>query len=133
MKRILLDTGPWVAFIDRNDSHHAWAKAAIDELHPPLVTCEAVVAEACFLTGGARSVVLEMLATGAVEIDFSLGLALEQVRKLMSKYSDVPMSFADACLVQMANVQASRVLTVDSDFRIYRTGRRALELIAPFA
>jgi len=48
---------------------------------------------------------------------------------------DRPMSLADACLVRMAELyDEAAVLTLDSDFTIYRkNGRQVIPLIAPFA
>jgi predicted nucleic acid-binding protein len=59
--------------------------------------------------------------------------AVERTRILMAKYSDVPMSLADASLVSMAELRnLRRVFTLDSDFSVYRfRGRRTFELIPP--
>jgi len=46
---LLLDTGPWVALLCRNDTHHNWANQQFRVLTPPLLSCEVVVAETCFL------------------------------------------------------------------------------------
>lgn len=46
---VLLDTGPWVALLSRNDTHHRWALKQFRRLPPPFLSCEAVVAETCFL------------------------------------------------------------------------------------
>ena len=51
----------------------------------------------------------------------------------MVKYADVPMSFADGCLVCMAEQTDSTIFTLDSDFRVYRRRRnQPLQLVAPF-
>jgi predicted nucleic acid-binding protein len=118
------------------DQNHRWVRAVIDEIEPPLFTCEAVLSEACFLvrhlTGG-RDAVLGLIARGAVEISFELAPEVERVRKLMQRFASVPMSLADACLVRMAEIDPnSRVLTLDGDFRIYRRNRRQpVALISP--
>ena len=49
MTRIVVDTGPLVALLNRRDRHHAWIREVLDTLQPPISTCEAVVSEACFL------------------------------------------------------------------------------------
>ncbi len=49
MTEILADTGPLVAYLDRSDRDHAWAKETFMRLTRPLLTCEAVIAEALFL------------------------------------------------------------------------------------
>jgi len=89
----------------------------------PLLTCEAVVSETCFLVRHARggpSAVLELLSRGALRIAFQLEDNVSAVR-LMARYARVPMSLADACLVHMADeLNTGRILTLDDDFAIYR-------------
>ena len=62
------------------------------------------------------------------------GAAQPRIFALMEKYGQVPMSYADACLLWLAETHArSRVFTVDSDFDIYRLDRvRRVPMIAPF-
>ena len=137
MKRaVILDTGPLVGLVDARDRDHEWCVAQWSQIEPPLLTCESVISEACFLlaqtrTGGAP--VLEMLARKALTSSFRLEEHVRPVRALMRKYADVPMSVADACLVRMAETTAhSTVLTLDRDFRIYRKhGRQVIPLLTP--
>ena len=90
----------------------------------PLLTCEAVLAEACFLSQrmlGTTRAVYEFVETGAVEITFNLSEEFESVKSLALRYQNVPMSLADACLVRMSEIyENSIVFTTDGDFRIYR-------------
>ncbi len=92
--------------------------------------------EACHLLreqpGGER-VVLDVIRRGAVEIDFALRDELVPVQQLRTRYADVPMDLADACLVRMVELSSgSAVLTLDSDFSIYRMhGRRVIPTISP--
>jgi predicted nucleic acid-binding protein len=128
VKRVIVDTGPLVALLNANEKHHASVRDALDAIEPPLWTCEAVITEACFLVrrleGGAAAV-FDLISRGIVRVDFRLTAEIEPVRKLMAKYASVPMSLADACLVRMTEIhQSSRVLTLDSDFRIYRRNLR---------
>ena len=58
IKPVLLDTGPLVAFLNRNDDAHEWAVARFKEIEPRFLTCEAVVSETIHLLQG-RAVVLE--------------------------------------------------------------------------
>ncbi len=67
---VYLDTGPWVAYLSARDRHHAWARETLDALSPPLLTCEAVVSETCFLLGRHRAAALKLLETGAVRLGF---------------------------------------------------------------
>lgn len=135
-QQVLLDTGPLVAFLDRKDRYHDWSLAVWDEIQPPLLTCESVLSEACFLlreSEGDETAVLELVERGVVGIKFDLETELSSVRRLLARYRDVPMSLADGCLVRMSELLArSALLTVDSDFRIYRkSGRQVIPLIAP--
>ncbi len=135
---VIVDTGPLVAMLVARDRHHAWSTTVLGEIEPPLLTCEAVLSEACFLVrslAGGRDAVLGLLARKIVAIGFELAPEFERVRRLMQRYASVPMSLADACLVRMAQVQqGSRILTLDGDFRIYRrNARQALALISPWA
>lgn len=134
--RILLDTGPLVALLNRRDHHHAWVKAQLRELDSPLDTCEAVLSEACFLlrhVPEGPEAVLALVTRGLVRVSFSLQDEAKAVERLMQRYADVPIALADACMVRLAELhEPSLVLTLDSDFRIYRKhGRRALPLLLP--
>jgi uncharacterized protein len=133
---VILDTGPLVALVDGRDQDHAWSVAQWREIEPPLLTCESVISEACFLLAPTRAggaPVLEMLARGALRVAFRMDEHVRTVRTLMRKYSDVPMSVADACLVRMAEeTPRAVVLTLDRDFRRYRKhGRHVIPLLSP--
>lgn len=128
MSRIVVDTGPLVALLNRADRHHAWVREVLGSVEPPIFTCEAVVSEACFLLSRVRDgqdAVLQLLSNGVLTLDFRLGTEIDAVRGLMRKFSSVPMSLADACLVRMTELEPRvRILTLDSDFRVYRRNRR---------
>jgi predicted nucleic acid-binding protein len=130
--------GPLVAALNRQDGHHAWARAAMAELPPPLATCEAVLAEATFLLRhipNGRENVVALLSRRHVTIRFRLSDEADAVGRLLARYASVPMSLADACLVRMAELDPEiTVLTLDSDFHIYRKhGRQAIKTITPSA
>lgn len=136
MTRILLDTGPLVAFVNRKDQFHGWATETFGSLDPPLWTCESVLSEACFVLRrfeGGPEAVLALVAREIVVPTFALGEEATAVAALMTKYADVPMALADACLVRMTELEReTAVLTLDGDFRIYRRNRREpIPLIAP--
>lgn len=123
-KVILIDTGSLIAVLFRRDQFHTWAVREISQMPAPLLTCEAVLAETCFLAQrmlGTGQTVYNFVKTGAVEIGFSLSEEFESVKDLAGRYQNVPMSLADACLVRMSEIyENSIVFTTDSDFRIYR-------------
>ena len=134
--RILLDTGPLVALLNRRDNYHAWSRICFAEAAAPLLTCEAVLSEACFLLRAlpkGPQTVLDLLRRGVVAIPFRLEEEATRIAKLLERYASVPMSLADACLVRMAEQHAqSVVMTLDGDFRVYRRhGRQVIPTIMP--
>lgn len=133
---VVVDTGPIVASLDADEANHAWAVNRLEELRPPLLTCEAVLTEATYLVAraGARpSVVVDLVTRGMLAVVNVLEQEADAVSRLMRRYASVPMSLADACLVRIAERTANAtVLTLDSDFRVYRQkGRRLIPLITP--
>lgn len=128
MTVLLVDTGPLVALLDRRDRYHGWVRDMLDAVRPPLLTCEPVVTEAFFVLqrlSGGREAVLDLLTKQIVACEFRLQTEIASIRSLMRKFADVPMSLADACLVRMTELDArSAILTLDSDFRVYRRNRR---------
>ena len=138
MTPILLDTSAIVGWLDRRDKSHANCVAALSGLRPPLVTCEAVVVESCFLLQplyGAAERVLENIANGTFQIPFRLGDCAAQIREILRKYQDTPADLADACLIHMANeLGTGDILTLDSDFAYYRWQRnRRFRLLIPLS
>jgi predicted nucleic acid-binding protein len=133
---IIIDTSALVALINPNDPHHQWAVEQWSKTYPPVLTCEAVISETCFLLRRVHLIeaVFGMIETQAIAIDFNLQRETFNIRQLMKRYESVPMSFADACLVRMSEKWVnSAVFTLDSDFSIYRRDRNNLiPLIAPF-
>ena len=130
------DTGPLVAVLNANDEHHAWAREVFGRLSPPLFTCEAVLSEAQFLLqerGGDPLAVLVWVRQGVIELAFEAAKEIERLLALQRAYRNLPMDFADACLVRMTEIhERSSVLTTDSHFRIYRrNGRQIIPLRAP--
>ena len=127
MTPALLDTGCIVALLDRSEQHHRHCAAVVAGLTAPLLTCEAVIAEACYLlrgVAGAAEAVLQNVGRGVFLLPYHLRENAASVIKLLKKYADVPMDFADACLVDMATVyRTGRILTLDRDFLVYRWGR----------
>ena len=133
---VLLDAGPLAALVNPRDQWHEWVRSQFGEIVPPLVTCESAISEACFLarrTHGGVDGVLGLVDRGVVELGFTLKEDFGEVAALMRRYSNVPMSLADACLVRMSElVPNCTVFTLDSDFRIYRRHKRqTIPLLIP--
>lgn len=125
---VLIDTGPLVAFLNHRDHYHMWASDQLARMTPPLLTCEAVISETCFLLRFLPSgsiAVLELINRGLLQMPFRLSDENVRIKALMMRYANVPMSLADACLVRMAEqYPGSPLFTCDSDFSIYRKNRR---------
>ena len=133
---VVVDTGPIIALLDADEAQHGWTVSRLEELHPPLLTCEAVLTEASYLIAraGARpSVVIDLVTRGMLTVFSLLDNEADAISRLMRRYASVPMSLADACLVRITELTANAtVLTLDSDFRIYRQkGRRLIPLLMP--
>jgi predicted nucleic acid-binding protein len=120
----LLDTGPLVSFLASGLRHHAWTVEQWKRLRPPLLTCEPVLTEAVFLLkreGRDADAVFALLERGVIRIAFSVQEEQADLRALMHRYRNRPMSLADACLVRLSEIHsAGEIFTLDSDFRIYR-------------
>jgi predicted nucleic acid-binding protein len=134
---VLADTGPLVAALRKRDRYHAWARAQLAARLAPLATCEAVLSEAFFLlqgVSGGHAALAAMIDRGLLEVRFDFHDEHEATLRLLRKYSDTPMGFADACLVRMSEMhRSSQVLTLDRDFEAYRrNGRERIPLIAPW-
>ena len=133
-RNILIDAGFIVALLSKGDACHPWAAGLATDFSPPWSTCEAALSEAYHLLGERGAVALsELLRRRALAIAFELAEHLDSVTKLIEKYSNVPMSLADACLVRMTEILADPVvLTTDDDFRIYRRhSRQVVPSITP--
>jgi uncharacterized protein len=136
METFLTDSGPLVALLDRSDQYHEWAAEQFSQFSAPLLTCEGSITEATHLLADAGVEswgVLELLERGIIAIEFDLPIHQSRVLSLMKKYADTPMDFVDACLVAMTEQRRDcKLLTLDSDFRIYRRfERQTIPLISP--
>ncbi len=135
-RSVILDTSALIAFVRKQDRYHPWAVKAWQNIIPSMLTCESVISEVCFLlrneTIGLEAV-FDMLKSNVINVPFSFNEEVTNVHSLMSRYNSVPMSFADACLVRMSElVVGSSIITLDSDFRIYRQHRdREIPVIMP--
>ncbi|HEX4599694.1 MAG TPA: PIN domain-containing protein [Burkholderiaceae bacterium] len=136
MTRIIVDTGPLVAYFNRRDRHHRWVVDQMAALSPPLVTCEPVVTEACFLIhrgGGRPADLIRKVVQRNLEIGMRLAEDASAIESLMQRYADTPMSVADACLVRLTEcLPDCRLFTLDADFEHYRrNGRQVIPLLRP--
>lgn len=136
MTSTIIDTGPLVAYVNGRDRWHAWAVEQMRALVPPLVTCEPVLTEACFLVqraGGRPADLVGKVRQGVLVIGLDVAGEAKAIESLMQRYADTPMSLADACLVRLSELLADcRLFTLDSDFEHYRrNGRQTIPLLRP--
>jgi predicted nucleic acid-binding protein len=130
--RIILDTGPLAALMNKRDTWHEWARETFETIAPPLWTCEAVLTEACHLTGKPAEI-MSKVSSGVLRVGLQLGQDSDRLERLLRQYAP-RMDLADACVVRMSERYAScKVLTLDRrDFSVYRrNGRHAIPLMAP--
>jgi predicted nucleic acid-binding protein len=137
VKNWIADTGPLIALLEKEEKYHEWTVEMVRSAPQPLLTCEAVVTEACFILKRQRrdpNDLLIMAERGFFRVAFDFNREQAAIRQLLVTYADLPMSFADACLVRMSELNAeSAVWTLDRDFRVYRRHRRSsIPLISPF-
>jgi predicted nucleic acid-binding protein len=133
---ILLDTGPLVAALDRSDQWHTACAAAVEELVTRCITTEAVVTEACHLVSRGRaraSLVIDFLLAADVPVLALDAGALRHAARLMDRYAAVPMDFADASLVVLAQaLDLSTTLSTDRrGFSAYRATRAGAFRLLP--
>jgi predicted nucleic acid-binding protein len=131
---VIADASFLIALLNGRDANNAWAAAQARRLQFPWLSCESALSEAFHLlqAPGAKKLA-ELLHRGAVVPSFHLKGEVNPVLELLSKYADVPMSFADACLVRMTETMPEPLLlTTDTDFRIYRRhSRQAIPCAMP--
>lgn len=137
MSEWIIDTGPLVALLVGDDHWHAWAVEQSKEAPPFVYTCEGVVSEVLFLLkrdGHEADDLFSLVEVGFLRVDLDFHEEYVRVRELMRRYRDRPMSYADACLVRMAELHSrATIWTLDRDFQTYRMHRRrALSLKTPW-
>ena len=129
----IADTGFLVAFARRADQHHDWAVRVAEHVTPPLLTCEAVLAETAFHLQD-TGIVLAMIRDGLIEVAFDCRDHWPQLEALAARYVDRRPDLADLCLIRLSELHPRHsVITVDrEDFKIYRRNKReTLPIICP--
>jgi hypothetical protein len=129
----IADTGFLVAFANRNDDFHDWAVGLAGQVVQPLLTCEAVLAEAAFHLQSV-TLVFEMIDAQLITLAFDVNDHLSRLYALAARYADRHPDLADLCLIRMSELFPQHpVVTVDkADFSVYRRHRRELiPLICP--
>ena len=131
--KAIADTGFIVAFLNRSDRYHDWAREIGKGISEPLLTCEAVLAETAFQVESVGRV-LALLQDGFLRTAFELTTNIDEVVALAERYRDRTPDLADLCLIRMSELYDNLpVLTVDEkDFRVYRrNGRDVIPIVCP--
>ena len=132
----ILDTGPWVALIDRSESRHAECVQWLKDFSGRLYSTEAVLTEVLYLLNFsiiAQCAALDFILESVVEIVPANTKSLKKTKSLMKKYADLPMDFADATLVCLAtDAGIQNIVTFDKkDFAIYKLSKTKSFTIIP--
>ena len=131
--RGIADTGFLVAFANRADRHHGWAVGLAEDLSEPMLTCEAVLAEAAFHLQDMH-LVLSMVTDGLVTPRFNVPEQLPHLLALAKRFEDRRPDLADLCLIRMSELHPRHVVvTTDrTNFRVYRRNKReVIPLVCP--
>jgi predicted nucleic acid-binding protein len=130
MKKTLIDSGPLIALFDRNDKYHLASIDFIKNNSTELVTTLASVTETLHLLDFNKNAQIDFLGwmnVGAITLEPITSYDLQRIKELTIKYSDLPMDFADACLVFLGEkLNINTIATIDRNFDIYRLkGKKA--------
>ena len=131
--RVIMDTGPWVALIDRSESRHKECVDWFKEFRGEIYSSEAVLTEVLHLLNfsfSAQSAALDFVLSGALTLVPSSVESLLTVKRLMEKYQDLPMDFADGSLVCIAqDLGIYNAVTFDKKhFALYRIGKKSFSV-----
>ena len=127
---VIMDTGPWVALVDRSESRHGECVEWLKQFEGEIFTSEAVLTEVLYLlnfSSKAQSAAFDFILTGAIVLVPSSIESLKMAKRLIGKYQDLPMDFADATLVSLEHdLSIDHIVTFDKkDFGIYRLHKNA--------
>lgn len=130
MRKCLIDAGPLIALFDKSDDYHGRILEFMQKFEGRLVTTWAVITEVLYMLDFNVQVQVDFLrwiGRGALEIpEFSLD-HISRIIELSQKYSDIPMDFADATLIVLSEIEKiNEIITIDSDFHIYRNIRKEM-------
>ena len=129
MAAVLVDAGALIALLDRSDRHHQTCVAALANITEPLLSVWPAITEAMHLladTPRGQDALFDMVDDGAIRLADLDDADLRRMKALMQKYRSLPMDFADAALVRVAERdKLRRILTFDRHFTVYALPGRA--------
>lgn len=125
--KAIADTGFLVAFVNRNDRYHEWARQLAVQVTRPLLTCDAVLAETAFHLENS-AIALALVSGGLVVPALDILDQLPRLAQIAERYANRKPDLADVCLIRLSELYPEHsVITVDvEDFRIYRRNRREM-------
>ncbi len=130
MKNTLIDAGPLIALFNKNDKYHEKIKEFIKNYTGLLTTSWPVITEVCHMLDfntGAQIDFLKWIQLGGLKVEDIKTEEIDKIIKLSEKYSDIPMDLADATLVVISErLGIKEIITIDSDYCIYRTTEREM-------
>ena len=114
---ITLDTSGLFALLNRGDANHERVKNALFGDRGPYLVPAGVLAEISYMVEERLSVeALDSLLSDLESGGFTLECGEEdfgRIRELVRRYADLPLGFADACVIACAERNGGRVLTLD--------------------
>ncbi len=124
LNSILIDAGPLIALFDSSERHHRKIRAFLKANPYRFVSTIAVFTEVChmldFNVNAQRDFYEWVMCKGVIIGDINQN-DMPRIVELTGKYSDIPMDFADATLVIVAEKTGIReIISLDKDFDIYR-------------
>ena len=135
MRDVLVDAGALIALLDRDDAEHDWSVETLKRIHDPLATVWPALTEAMHLLAGTPrgiDALCDMVSDGVLRLLPLDAQDLSRIKQLMQKYRDLPMDFADAAMVRVAERDGlTRIVTFDSHFGVYRLPRRIKFTVLP--
>lgn len=127
MVNALIDAGPVIALFDRNDQYHLQVLNFMRDFRGRLISTWPVLTEVCYMLDFSTKAQLDFLDwvnEGGIEIHNIEQWQISEIRERMAKYSDLRADFADASLLQAAEIRdVENIITIDGDFNVYRLGQ----------
>ena len=134
--KTIIDTGPWVALIDKSEKMHSECVKWLSTYQGYLYTTEAVLTEVLYLLNfsyRAQAAVFDFILQSIIKLVPTDLKSIEKVKMLMRKYQDLPMDYADATIVCLAiDTGIHNIFTLDKkDFNIYKTDKKEPFILFP--
>lgn len=130
MKNTLIDAGPLIALFDKDDAYHRIVVSFMKEYEGQLISSWPVITEVCHLLSFNIAVqidFLEWIQRGAIQLANIDSIHLQRIIELSRKYANVPMDLADSSLLVLSELlQIHNIITIDSDYYIYRTKNKKM-------